>query len=537
MRSLSRFLAALLVLAQALTAAAQQRLPRTPAPERTIRGKVLVAGSNRPMRGVYVALVSDGGGSVMDTRTGPNGQFVFDNISAGVYFVTAELPGYHKASQRFDLTINPRGYALLALYPKKDSKEAASTPEEGVVPLEALAVPEEAKAEFEKSKSLLKKGKLEDGQQHLREAIRLYPDYYQAHLLLGTSLTDQRQWKEAEQALLRSLQINERFAPSYFALGLLYKQQGKIEDARTALENGLRAAPDSGEGHIELAEILLAQGEVEEAEIHARRAHTLDEKEPLPHAVLGNILLREGDPIAAREEYQHFLDLAPDNPLAHQVREKITEIDKKERTLALVSSVPPKAQREFAKGKQSLDNREVEKALKQFHKAIELHPGYVEAHHMVGTILMDQQKWSEAEKSFKHCLELNDHFPLSYIALGTLYNLTAKPAEAIPVLQRGLELDPNAWQGHFELAQSLLTQRKLGEAEFHARRAHDLLSSDLLVHVLLGNIGLSKHDLPLARQEYQHYLDLAPGGPLAPQLMVKIEQIDSRLGRAEASKP
>lgn len=190
---------------------------------------------------------------------------------------------------------------------------------------------------------------------------------------------------------------------------------------------------------------------------------------------------------------------------------------------------PKNAQQEFTKGEEAMKENALPEAVTHFQKAVEIYPQYFQAHHSLGTLYMDQQKWGEAEKALKRSLEINDKFAPSYAALGALYNRQGKFADAQPLLERSVELEPMAWPAHFELAQALLAQNKVPEAETQCREAHELEPKFPLVHIVLGNIALRQRDLMMARQEFQHFLDLAPEHPLAAPVRQKVADIDNAL--------
>ncbi len=149
---------------------------------------------------------------------------------------------------------------------------------------------------------------------------------------------------------------------------------------------------------------------------------------------------------------------------------------------------------------------------------------------------MDEQRNAEAEAAFKRCLEIDENYSPALAGLGALYNLDGKPVEATAVLERAVELDPDSWLGHLELAQSLLAQKKVSQAAFHAERAHNLRPEDALIHAVLGNVRLNQRDYRGARDEFQHYLDREPEGPMAPALRQKIEQLNAALQKQGAPR-
>ncbi|MEE9234381.1 MAG: tetratricopeptide repeat protein [Candidatus Acidoferrales bacterium] len=343
MPSLLRCGTGLLVLACALSASAQRRRPGITG-GRSIGGQILYAASNRPVQGAYVSLELQGGGTARSATTGADGRFQFESVGGGVYHVVARMAGYHRASQRVDLTMQPRGYVMFSLRAKKDSRSAQALAGQDLISVYSLAVPEKALKEFEQaSEALLEKGepKVKVAEQHLRKAIKLYPNYVQAHHLLGTLYMDRQAWEEGKKYLQQALAINPQFAPSYLALGALHNRQGQPKQAESALRRGLELAPDSWQGHSELSRTLLAQGEVEQAVFHARRAHELQPEAPLLHVVLANIFLRQRDLQAALQEYRHFLELAPDAPVASQVEAKAQQIESALKKQSLSQTPPP----------------------------------------------------------------------------------------------------------------------------------------------------------------------------------------------------
>lgn len=294
-----------------------------------INGSVQFSGSAATLDSITVFLESEMGDVIQQTHVVGNGRFEFRELQRRVYVLVAKGPGVREARARVDLTLSPTQSVILTLYPPESNR--TPPPPSGVggpaVALQTLLAPENAQREFVKGEKAMKDNSAKNALKHFQKAIELYPQYYQAYQSLATVLMDQQKWAEAEQALKQSLAINDQYAPSYAALGAVYNRLGKPAQAQTALERSVQLDPRAWQAHFELAQALMAQGKVAEAEAHARRCHEMEEKFPLVHIVLGNILLRKGELKPGREEYQHFLNLAPDSPLAAAVRDKVGQID------------------------------------------------------------------------------------------------------------------------------------------------------------------------------------------------------------------
>src|SRR5688500_12057181 len=83
-------------------AAAQRDLP---AGQSTISGRVVFAGTGRPVPGVTVQLLAKLSHSpVRSTPTNQRGEFRFTEVAAGSYFVVAESPGIISPRSSFAIT-------------------------------------------------------------------------------------------------------------------------------------------------------------------------------------------------------------------------------------------------------------------------------------------------------------------------------------------------------------------------------------------------------------------------------------------------
>ncbi|MCI0355990.1 MAG: tetratricopeptide repeat protein, partial [Acidobacteria bacterium] len=414
------------LLATCLSAAAQ--VGRPPLLPGTISGTVHFKGGVPVPEAVTVYLESEIGEMIDQTSLRGNSRFEFRQVARTRYVVRATAPGYREATNRVDLTLMPAQSTMLTLYAVPDEtpggqRGLGST--EASVPVAALLVPEGAQRELAKGGEALQQNAPEKAVEHFKKAIEIYPEYYQAHLSLGALYMDQQKWAEAEGSLKKSIEINSQYAPSHAALGALYNRTGRAEEAIPELERSLELNPNSWQAHFELAQALLATGKAQEAEPHARRAREMEPKQPLTYLVLGNVLLRQNNLTGAKQEYQSFLEVSPDSPLAGQVREKMAEMDRQmaqpAATQVQASPVPRNAQREFSEGKKSLDQGQLDPALAHFRKATDIYPEFVEAHHMRGTVLLDQQDHAGAEQAFRRSLEINSSYAPSYTGLGTLY--------------------------------------------------------------------------------------------------------------------
>ncbi len=111
-----------------------------------------------------------------------------------------------------------------------------------------------------------------------------------------------------------------------------------------------------------------------------------------------------------------------------------------------------KAATEFRKSQNALENHEIDKAIRHLHKGIQLDPCNANAY--------------------------ND--------LGTIYFNTNVPAKALEAFSRMVEIDPQSFRGHLNIAFVHFSAEHFSEAEQAARLALRLEASDARARYLLG---------------------------------------------------
>jgi tetratricopeptide (TPR) repeat protein len=192
--------------------------------------------------------------------------------------------------------------------------------------------------------------------------------------------------------------------------------------------------------------------------------------------------------------------------------------------------IPEGAQREFEKGRKLLEEKESEKSIAHFRKAIEKYPPYVSAHFLLGVAHMNLKQWKAAEEALRKATELNDKLGPAYLALGACLNFEGNFAAAEKPLLRGLELNPDTADGHYELGKAYWALGRWKDAEPRARKALELRPDFPAAHLLMGNVLLHKQDSAAALREFKEYLRLDPNGPYAPPTREVVAKLEQALG-------
>lgn len=288
-----------------------------------VAGQVRLAQTGGPGAKIPVTLERFGGGIVDTMDTDGTGRFRFPSLTRGYYKVVIKAPGYRVAQQDADLQVLFRAFLVFELVP--DNSTTSSTGVSDVI--DANASPE-AREQLSRGRDALAKKSHSEAITHLEKAIGLYPQYYQAHIWLGTTYVDTREWAKAEQSFQKALEIKPESTVAIIALGEVYWRQKRFEDSEKALLDGLKVDDKNWHGYFTLSRLYWEQGNIAKAAPAVGRALQLRPDFAEAHLLAGNILLKVNQHERALVEYKEYLKLEPKGEFAVATQELVDKLSK-----------------------------------------------------------------------------------------------------------------------------------------------------------------------------------------------------------------
>jgi tetratricopeptide (TPR) repeat protein len=116
------------------------------------------------------------------------------------------------------------------------------------------------------SLALMHLGKANESIAHAREAVRLAPHEYRAHMQLAQALTA-RSLRDARAAAVRALELAPHAADAHFVVGRVAAAGGRRDEAKRAFARALALDPDHSPAHNELARLRLRRFRLADAAI------------------------------------------------------------------------------------------------------------------------------------------------------------------------------------------------------------------------------------------------------------------------------
>lgn len=156
-----------------------------------------------------------------------------------------------------------------------------------------------------------------------KQAIKLKPNYAEAHYHLGNAYFGLRRYDEALESYRKAVQIKPDYADAHYSLGILASMLSEYDLAITSFKEVTSLDPKNSKAFFSLGNVYSEMENYEDAVIAYRTAVKIDPKNAGARYSLGvaYLQLRNDNLAAARKEYNALLKL--DKDLAKDLAEKM----------------------------------------------------------------------------------------------------------------------------------------------------------------------------------------------------------------------
>jgi len=301
---------------------------------------------------------------------------------------------------------------------------------------------------------LIQTGEDEAGISSLREAVRISPDYADARTNLGAALTPTN-----ADAAIRELEKAVAMAPAsvkaQFNLAVAYGANAKLGPAKEVeqLRKVIELAPTFARAHLALGKALLRDGKIPDAIAALQEASRLEPQSGEAHYQLGLALSRAGRKDEAAAEL------------------------KQGRALVAADDRTQNANLDIAEGRAALEAGALEHAAAKFRRAIQLRPDS-----------------SEARRYLAQALEMDSAITTSTASIDDSNQVTelegfirdSRFKEVEPRLVDYVKQRPKSSWGWYALGYSLFAQQKIGESIKALAKSLELDVRNAEAHKILG---------------------------------------------------
>jgi len=190
--------------------------------------------------------------------------------------------------------------------------------------------------------------------------------------------------------------------------------QGDYENARKYLSTAIEKDPESVYLLTKMVMLLKRQKQYQEALTYALKCVELKPEEMKCRILLADLYTSIGEDDLAAEQYEKGISLDPEN----------------QRVRLLIVTI-------------LIRKNQLPEAIVHLKKLIEQDPELVIAHYYLGKVNMELEHYREAEEAFLEVLKLKESQESAMIDLGTLYQKTSRPNDAVTIYKKLLEFYPD----------------------------------------------------------------------------------------------
>jgi len=261
--------------------------------------------------------------SLSNRYTNNHGEFRFDNLSEGVYYVQAEIEGeeFEPVVQKIALGRGIVGELTIQLREKKSPLAFNRSRVVSVAELRQV-VPAEARKEYELGLKLVAKGNVAEATSHFAQAVSLYPEYLAARNDLGAQFLKLKRIDEAEKSFQMVIEKDPKNFNAKFNLGLVRVERKDWMDAIAQLNQAIVIDSTRPVARLWLGVALLESGDTASAERELTKALVMGGAECIAaHYHLARIFLTRDDKPEALRAVRAYLDEAPKGEYVNDAKE------------------------------------------------------------------------------------------------------------------------------------------------------------------------------------------------------------------------
>jgi tetratricopeptide (TPR) repeat protein len=255
-----------------------------------------------------------------------------------------------------------------------------------------------------------------------------------ALFLLGTLYLQMAAWEQAIPCFGRLITFHPQHVDGFFHLGFAYQEKGEVTSAEQCYQAAIKLSPTHVFSRSHLADLLAAQGKHQPALVHYLALTELEPKQATHHTHCALLYQAMGQEAAAEQA----LGAA----------------------LALDSCCVPAL---LTLGALLLETQRYAEAEIYYVRARELDSQLAEAEQGLGSLRFLQYRYAEAYQHLSQAAQLKPNQPDILCNLGATLRKLARFDAAENDLRQALAIDPQHADAHFNLSVVLLQQGKMAE--------------------------------------------------------------------------
>jgi tetratricopeptide (TPR) repeat protein len=319
---------------------------------------------------------------------------------------------------------------------------------------------------------LVLKGDYESARPLEQRLLAASGDNFEVLYLSGLVEREDREFTAANEHLRKAVTLDPQHYDARYNLGVVLARLQQPQSALTQLQLAIKLDPNQAEAYFQLAQVLRTLGHTDQSQAQLniyRQKMLAAERHDISITKSSEAAqsLKTGDAARAVELYREAIAADPENATLHY-------------NLAL------------ALGRTG-DVAEERAALGE---ALALNPNLSQAEDQLGILTAKNGELAVAEEHFRRALRITPHFAQASINLGTLLGQQGKDREAEQQFREALASNPRSVEGWTNLAATLASEARYTEARDSAQNAIRIDPTDTSALQILKMLGSGVSTVP-----------------------------------------
>jgi tetratricopeptide (TPR) repeat protein len=302
---------------------------------------------------------------------------------------------------------------------------------------------------------LINAGRIDQAEAICRAAVKRNEQDVNMTALLGATLYKAGKAEEAEHWLRHSVAIAPKFAKPWSDLGHLLVDAHRAEEAVEVLESAVRLDPKDDNAWFNLGKARAMAGRGREADQAFEKSFELNPRRKA--LALAAEHQQAGRWAEAEKLYREVLRGNPNDVNALRLLAGCAlyagRSHEAERLLTrAVTQAPDYVDARLDLGRVFKDQHQLEKAIAQFEKVIELEPDNYQGHHLLAATLGPAARSYDAIEAYRKVLQLRPQHAGAWLGLAHMLKTIGQQQEAIEAYRECIRLKPGNGETYWSLA-------------------------------------------------------------------------------------
>jgi len=289
----------------------------------------IVLPTNQPTERHEILLLSKDGEQVIAyTYNDLSGRYHFGNLAAGTYDIFVKIEGFEETRVPVNVAANRGVIVNMILTPKPTAIAQPNPWDSGSINVAELnrKYPRKAVDDFEKAVESKRKGEPSKVVELLEGVVKLAPDFYDAHVMLGTVYQSMDRYRDAEKQYNLARNLSTASVAPLINLSILYLEEAEAnategpfvtgvmyDDSLHILQDAVRMEPRNATVYYLLGVTFYRTHSYRIAEASFNEALSIDSHMGSVRLALANIYIKQQKWKDALSQFDTYLE---DNPKA-----------------------------------------------------------------------------------------------------------------------------------------------------------------------------------------------------------------------------